>query len=120
MCKDIGNLYSWTGEDGNLKVCGLNECKGSWVEVGLLVLVCLGQWRGWRWDMGLVDKWVEGIVVQATKTEEAKRMRAMGGDVEQGVVQEEKQEAVVEDVVGVDMEKQALLVDIEEREFEKA
>lgn len=58
VCQDVGRLWSWTGEDDALEICGLNECKGSWVEVSLLVIVVLGQWRGWRWDMGLVEKCV--------------------------------------------------------------
>jgi hypothetical protein len=117
VCQDVGRLWSWTGEDDALEICGMSECKGSWVEVGLLVIVVLGQWRGWRWDMGLADKWVEGIVAQGRKTEEAKRLKAMGGDVEKGVVVDEKKEVVVEDeVVGADIEKTTLLVEVEDVE----
>ena len=113
VCKDIGSLWSFTGTDDALEICGVRECKGSWVEVGLLVLVVLGQWRGWRWDVGLVDKWVEAIVAQAVKAEEAKRLMAMDRDVEQGTVGDEN--VVVEEVVGGDMEKVPLLADVEEK-----
>jgi len=92
----------------------VRECKGYWVEVGLLLLVVLGQWRGWRWDVGLVDKWLEAIVEQAVKTEEKKRALALDRDVEQGIGQDEKK-VVVEQVVGGDMEKTALLIDVEEK-----
>jgi hypothetical protein len=120
VCKDARSLWSWTGEEGTLEICGLTECKGSWVEVGLLVLVVLGQWRGWRWDMGLVDKWVEGIVAQNVKTEEAKRQKAIGGDVERGIVDSDLEGKVNEMVVDGNMEKTALLVDVEEKGVEKS
>ncbi|KAH8751211.1 hypothetical protein BGZ57DRAFT_1010152 [Hyaloscypha finlandica] len=121
VCTDVRGLWSWTGEEGALEICGLNECKGSWVEVGLLVLVVLGQWRGWRWDMGLVDKWVEGIVAQNINAEEAKKQKAMGADVERGLVDSDVKEVVAkEDFVGSDMEKTALLADVEVNGVEKA
>lgn len=121
MCTDVRGLWSWTGEEGALEICGLNECKGSWVEVGLLVLVVLGQWRGWRWDMGLVDKWVEGIVAQNINAEEAKKQKAMGADVERGLVDSDVKKVVAkEDFVGSDMEKTALLADVEVNGVEKA
>jgi hypothetical protein len=121
VCTDVRGLWSWTGVEGALEICGLNECKGSWVEVGLLVLVVLGQWRGWRWDMGLVDKWVEGIVAQNINAEEAKRQKAMGADVERGLVDSDVKEVVAkEEFVGSDMEKTALLADVEVNGVEKA
>jgi hypothetical protein len=119
VCGDIRSLYSWTGTDDALEICGF-ECRGSWVEVALLVVVVLGQWRGWRWDAGLVDKWVEGLVCQGKMAEEAKRLKAVERDVERGVVVEERKEIVVEEVVSGDMEKTALLVEIEEKVVEKA
>ncbi|KAN0101416.1 hypothetical protein V8E51_011926 [Hyaloscypha variabilis] len=119
VCKDVGELWSFTGTDDALEICGVRECKGSWVEVGLLVIVVVGQWRGWRWDVGLVDRWVEGIVVGAVRADEAKKAKAAENDIESGVVQEEK-EGVVEEIVGGDMEKTALLVDIEEKVVKKA
>lgn len=90
----------------------------------MLVLVVVGQWRGWRWDFGLVEKWVEGTVKQAKAQDEEKRRKTLGGDVERGVVGakvDEKKQLVVEGtVVGGDMEKTALLVEIEEKTAEKA
>jgi hypothetical protein len=97
VCTDVRDLWSWAGGEGALEICGLNECRGSWVEVGLLVLVVLGQWRGWRWDMGLVDKWVEGIVARNIKAEEAKRQKAMGADVERGLVDSDVKEVVAKE-----------------------
>ncbi|KAE9369087.1 hypothetical protein N431DRAFT_427342 [Stipitochalara longipes BDJ] len=120
VTKDVRSLWSFTGEEDALEICGLRECKGSWVEVGLLLIVVVGQWRGWRWDVGVVDNWVEGIVLQAVKAEEAKKLAAAGRDIERGVVQDEKREVVVEEVVGGDMEKTPLLVEVEEKDVEKA
>ena len=119
VCQDVGRLWSFTGTEDALEICGVRECKGSWVEVGLLVIVVVGQWRGWRWDVGMVDKWVEGIVAGAVRADEAKKAKAAENDIESAVVQEEK-EGVVEEIVGGDMEKTALLVDIEEKVVKKA
>jgi len=60
--------------------------------------------EGWRWDMGVVDKWVEALLhrCEGGRGEEAE---GYGRDVEQGVVQGETKEVVV---VGGDMEKTAL------------
>lgn len=114
MSTDIQSLYSWTGTDDALEICGI-ECKGTWVELSLLVVVVLGQLFGWRWDFGLVDKWVEGLVQQGIKAAEAKRLKALdvARDVEQ--VGEGKKEVVVEEMVGGDIEKKPLLVKCEEK-----
>ena len=71
--------------------------------------------------MGLVDKWGEGIVAQNIKAEEAKRQKAMGADIERGLVDGDVKEVMAEEeVVGGDMEKTALLVDVEVNGVEKA
>jgi hypothetical protein len=107
----------------------MSACKGSWVEVGLLVIVVLGQWRGWKWDVGLIDKFVEGIVEQGRKEGEAKRLKALGNDVEKGIAVDEKMQTMSEEeVVVADVEKAALLVrtalqerieDVEKKDVEK-
>ena len=101
MYEDVRSLWSWTGEDDALEICGVSECKGSWVEVGLLVVVVLGQWGGWRWDVGLIDKFVEGIVEEAGKVEEAKRLKTLGNDVEKGTAVGEKMQTMAEEEVVV-------------------
>jgi hypothetical protein len=124
--KDVARLYSFIGEGGDRRVefCGLNECRGDWVEAGLLVLVCLGQWRGWRWDFGVVERWVEAVVKQAKVQEGEKRRKAASADVERGdvanKVDEKKGLVVEEEVVGGDMEKTGLLVEVEENVVDKA
>lgn len=35
-------------------LCGLNECKGKWVEEALIVTVVVCQLMGWKWDNGYV------------------------------------------------------------------
>jgi len=66
----------------------VRECKGSWVEVALLVIVVLGQWRGWRWIWGLLISGFEGIVAQGVKAEEAKKLKAMVGMSNRGLSRE--------------------------------
>lgn len=127
--QDVRSLLSWTGGEDALEICGVRECRGSWVEVGLLVIVVLGQWRGWMWDVGLIDKFVEGIVEQGRKEEEAKRLKALGNDVEKGIAVDEKMQTMAEEeVVIADVEKAALLVrtapqerieDVEMKDVEK-
>lgn len=127
--QDVRSLWSWTGEEDALKICGMSACKGSWVEVGLLVIVVLGQWRGWKWDVGLIDKFVEGIVEQGRKEGEAKRLKALGNDAEKGIAVDEKMQTMSEEeVVVADVEKAALLVrtalqerieDVEKKDVEK-
>jgi hypothetical protein len=99
--QDVRSLWSWTGEDDALEICGVSECKGSWVEVGLLVVVVLGQWGGWWWDVGLIDKFVEGIVEQGRKAEEAKRLKTLGNDVEKGTAADKKMQTMAEEEVVV-------------------
>lgn len=101
MYQDVRSLWSWTGEDDALEICGVSECKGSWVEVGLLVVVVLGQWGGWWWDVGLIDKFVEGIVEQGRKAEEAKRLKTLGNDVEKGTAADKKMQTMAEEEVVV-------------------
>ncbi len=109
--RDVRSLWGWTGEDEALEICGVRECKGSWVEVGLLIIVVLGQWRGWKWDVGLVDQFVEGIVEQGRKEEEAKGLKALGNDVEKGIAVDENMQTMAEvQVVVADVENGALLV----------
>jgi hypothetical protein len=121
-CKDVARLYVGRGENGIVELCGLNECRSDWVETGLLVLVVVGQWRGWRWDFGLVEKWVEETVNQAKAQDEEKRRKILGEDVESGVDDkvDEKKELVGGEEVGGDMEKTGLLVEVEEKAGGKA
>lgn len=121
--RDVRSLWSWTGEDDALEICGVRECKGSWVEVGLLVVVVLGQWRGWRWDVGLIGKFVEAIVEHGRKEEEAKRLKALENDVEKRIAVNEKMQTMAEAEVAVaDVDKAALqerIEDVERKEVEK-
>ena len=88
----------------------------------MLVLVVVGQWRGWRWDFGLVEKWVEETVNQAKAQDEEKRRKILGEDIESGVDDkvDEKKELVGGEEVGGDMEKTGLLVEVEEKAAGKA
>ena len=56
------SLYKGKSQRGPLVFCGLWEYGGSWVEEISLLAVIGCTWRGWRWDGGLVDKWIEGLV----------------------------------------------------------
>lgn len=96
-------------------VCGLDECKGKWVEEGLILLVVIAHLRGWKWDAGFGDKWVESVVEQ-----ERKKMEEAKGNDEVQVM--EKGEVFVDEEDGVDEEKRELMVrdgvmsDTEEKE----
>lgn len=123
VCNNVAGLYLGKNDGGEMMFCGLNDCRGSWVEAGLLAVVVVGQWMDWRWDAGLLDKWVERVVAQANKQEEEeRRKKGEGGDVEKGVVNEDEKKGLVaeEAVVGGDMEKKVLLVDVEEQTVQTA
>jgi hypothetical protein len=122
VCNNVSGLYLGKSDSGEMMFCGLNDCRGSWVEAGLLVVVVVGQWMGWRWDAGLVDKWVQLVVTQARKQEEEKRKKAEGSDVEKALISKNDKKGLVaeKEVVGGDMEKTGLLVGIGEKTIEKA
>lgn len=84
-------------------VCGLDECKGKWVEEGLILLVVIAHLRGWKWDAGFGDKWVESVVEQ-----ERKKIEDAKGNDEVQVM--EKGEVFVDEEDGVDEEKRELMV----------
>lgn len=113
VSKDTATLYLGRGAEGEVELCGLMECKGAWVQSLLIAGVVLGELVGLKWEFGLVDLWVEGIVKGATAQEEKKRREALGSDVEKAV--DVKEVVIEEEVVGGDMEKTALLVEVEEK-----
>jgi hypothetical protein len=115
--KKLAGLYLGKNDDGEMVVCGLKACRGSWVQVALLGIVVVGQVMGWRWDAGFVDGWVEGIVEWETKLEEEKKAKAEGMDVEKAIVDADTEELVDEkEVVGGDIEESGLLIVVEEKE----
>ncbi len=94
-----------------MRFCGW-ECKGVWVELGLTLVVLVCHASGWNWDGGLARKWVEGLVKQGMKQEDDRSVDRM----EEGTVNEKKG-LVFEEIVG-DMEKQALVIEIEEEKVQ--
>jgi len=121
-----GPVYKGKGLEG---VCGLKECKGLWVEEALIVLVVIAQLRGWKWDNGLVDRWIQGVITQEklaaerAKTKDSVERMEKGEEIETAVVVEdaEKRELMARDgIVVADVEeKEAVLVEIDEVEVEK-
>ena len=97
-----------------MELCGLGECKGAWVQVFLIGGVVLGELIGVKWDFGVVDIWVEAIVKGAKAQAEKKRVEALGSDIEKGDV-DEKVVIDEEEVVGGDMEKTPLLVEVKQK-----
>jgi hypothetical protein len=120
-------LWKPVYKNGLDSMCGLNECKGYWVEEGLVVLVVICQMRGWRWDNGLIDKWIEGLVKQekiaAEKAKNNEENRMEKGEmtenevvVENQTAEEEKKELMARDAIAsTDIEvKDEVLIEFEE------
>lgn len=67
-------------------MCGLVECAPKWLEMALAVTVVVCQCRGWRWEGGYFDMWVDAMAKQDRKEQQKKAevaaARAM--DVEKG------------------------------------
>lgn len=91
---DVFSLWSWTGEDDALEICG-TECLGSWVEIVLLGVVGMGQRWGWRWDFGVLDWWIEKQVQESRKAERRRREQALRWDIEQRAIRSEIEDVVV-------------------------
>jgi hypothetical protein len=102
--KNMGSLYEFKrlGNGQGLfglgleaeVVCGLKECTSSWVEAALMVGVVVGEWMGWKWDAGYVQKWVKNVAEESIKKE-----REGKGEVEPEVESMEKGEVDGEDDV---------------------
>lgn len=107
-------------------MCGLNECKGKWVEEALIVVVVVCQLRGWKWDNGLIDKWIEGLVKQekiaAERAKNNNENRMEKGEMTEEIVneypsaEEEKRELMAEDAMtSTDIEvKREVLIEVED------
>lgn len=93
-----------------MRFCGW-QCKGAWVEVACLVVVVVCVVKGWNWDGGYCDQWVDSLIAQGSKEEAAKN--EVKNMEEGGVASVDENGAVVvveeEDVVD---EKQNFLVDL--------
>jgi hypothetical protein len=108
---NVMSLYLGWAEDGGIMFCRLDECHAAWIEEVLLLIVIVGQIRGWKWDAGYVDLWVEGLVKAGLQQQEAKRMKEDERRMEEGTL--EVEEATNEAESGQD-EKVALLVDVDD------
>ncbi|KAK0114053.1 hypothetical protein ONS96_014900 [Cadophora gregata f. sp. sojae] len=110
------------------EVCGLRECKGKWVEWVLVGAVVMCQAGGWRWDLGCVDWWIDGLVKQEAWAEAQKR--AVSGEVLEGLdlekadkfeglvymdADEEKRELKARDEMVVEETKEVLAMVDEQR-----
>jgi hypothetical protein len=107
---NVMSLYLGRGEDGGIMFCRLDECHAAWIEEVLLLIVIVGQIRGWKWDAGYADMWVEGLVKAGLQQQEAKRIKEEERMMEEGTLQVE--EATTEAKSDRD-EKVALLVDVD-------
>lgn len=81
---NVMSLYLGRGEDGGIMFCPLDECHAAWIEEVLLLLVIVGQIRGWKWDAGYVDFWVNGLVQAGLQQEEMKRIKEEERRMEEG------------------------------------
>jgi hypothetical protein len=101
VLKNMGSLYEFK-QLGNGKgsfgmglegdgLCGLGECTGSWAEAALMVGIVVGEWMGWKWDAGYIQKWVDNVAEESIK-----KVREMKGEVEPEVESMEKCEVDVE------------------------
>jgi hypothetical protein len=107
------SLYLGRAEDGGIMFCRLDECHAAWIEEVLLLIVIVGQIRGWKWDAGYVDMWVEGLVKAGLEQQEAKRMKEVERKMEEGTLDVEEATPEAE---SDQHEKVALLVDVDNTE----
>lgn len=106
---DVGRLL-YGGENGKiakgknweLEMCGLGGCKAEWAEMALTSLVVLAEVRGWKWEGGWLDLWIERLVKQDHDKDAVVRMEAGEADVK----------------IEVDEEKERL-IKIEKGEFDQ-
>jgi hypothetical protein len=104
-------------------VCGLEECRGKWVEEVLILLVVVAHIKGWKWDFGVGDKWVDSVIEQEEKKIEEARGKDAVQAMEKGEVivgvdggDEEKRELMVRDeIMSGGEEKEDLLIETEEK-----
>ena len=88
---DMGRLFSWDWS-GRSGVCGVETCTREWVQVALIVGVCVAEGLNAKWEGGVIDRWIERLVVEERKKMEGERM-------EEGVKEEEykdEKEKVIE------------------------
>jgi hypothetical protein len=110
---NVMSLYLGRAEDGGIMFCRLDECHAAWIEEVLLLIVIVGQIRGWKWDAGYVDMWVEGLVKAGLQQQEAKRMKEEERKMEEGTLDVEEATPEAE---SDQHEKVALLVDVDNTE----
>lgn len=67
----------------DLGMCGLGGCKAEWAEIALTSLVVLDEVRGWKWEGGWLDLWIEGLAKQENDKDAFVRMDAgeAGGEI---------------------------------------
>jgi hypothetical protein len=109
--RNVMSLYLGRAEDGGVMLCGLDECYAAWIEEVLLLVVIVGQIRGWKWDAGYVDMWIDGLAKQGLKRREAKTKNEEERRIEERALNAE--EAIVDDESDQN-QKVALLVDIDD------
>jgi hypothetical protein len=90
--KELANLYIWPNAKKGVTGawCGIDECKGGYFEAALLVGVVVAEWRGWKWEGGLVDTWCVKISEAKRKTDAAKVAAKEVDGMEKGGVVDEK------------------------------
>lgn len=98
-------------------------CDARVLEEVLIVLVVVAQWRGWKWEGGLLDKWIEMLVVQGEKDKKVKEEKKAKKEAEKAAKEAESRAKnmengeVVEQLVDVSIEgeldeKMAPLIDV--------
>ncbi|RDW61606.1 hypothetical protein BP5796_11498 [Coleophoma crateriformis] len=61
--------------------CGLRECWDAWVLLALLVVIPVATWKGWRWDFGYIDRYVDRLASESWEEDAKKKVQ----DAETGV-----------------------------------
>jgi hypothetical protein len=110
---NVMSLYLGRADDGGVMFCQLDECHAAWIEEALLLIVIVGQIRGWKWDVGYVDMWVDGLVKAGLQQQEAKRMKEEERRMEEGTSEVDRPTTEAQSDQG---EKVALLVYVEDVE----
>lgn len=63
----------------------MGECKGIYLEWGLIFVTGIASWMGWQWDAGATD-WVVGKIVKDLWGGEAAEVEERVVDCEKGMV----------------------------------
>lgn len=85
---ELANLYVRPNASNGISGgwCKIGKCGGGYFQAALLVGVVFAEWRGWKWEGGLMDKLIAMMCEESRKTKATKEADGM----EKGSAADEK------------------------------